>query len=348
MRVLQAMGAGGPGGAERMFSRLCAGLARRGLAQRVVVRHGAHCRDDLRRGGIEPVELAFGGLLDFATRRRIGREIAAFRPDVVLTWMNRATRFCPPPSPPRRRRRFVHVARLGGYYDMKYYRRCDHLVGNTEDLRDYFIRHGWPAERAHYLPNFVDDAAAPPVPRRDLDTPADAPLLLALGRLHGNKAFDVLIEALPSLPGAWLWLAGTGPEAGNLKARAARLGVRDRVRFLGWRDDTAALLAAADLLVVPSRHEPLGNVVLEGFAHGVPVVAAAAAGPASLIRDDANGLLVPVDDSDALAAALGRLIGDPHLRSDLAASARADFRAAFTEDAVCARYLEFFDAVAGR
>jgi glycosyltransferase involved in cell wall biosynthesis len=241
---------------------------------------------------------------------------------------------------------FVHVARMGGYYDMKYYRHCDHLVGNTQDIRDYFIRQGWPAERAHYLPNFIDAHPAPAVDRASLQTPEDAPLIVALGRLHPNKAFDVLLHAVAETPGVWLWIAGSGPEDFNLKGLAAQLGIANRVRFLGWRNDVAALLAASTVLAVPSRHEPLGNVVLEGWAHGVPVIAAEAVGPAALIADGDDGLLVPVDDADALADAFRRVLDSSDLRARVVAGGKARYETEFTEQAVCGRYIAFFEQVA--
>src|SRR3546814_11074829 len=97
----------------------------------------------------------------------------------------------------------------------------------------------------------------------------------------------------------WLWLAGEGPRRRALMQQAARLGLGDRVRFLGWRDDVAALLRAADVFLCPSRHEPPGNVVIEAWAHGTPVVAAASQGPRPLIEDGTTGLLVALDDADA-------------------------------------------------
>src|SRR5258708_14680077 len=121
--------------------------------------------------------------------------------------------------------------------------------------------------------------SAAPVARAALDTPEDVPLALALGRLHSNKAFDVLIEALARAPGIHLWLAGEGPARAQLESRAARLAVSNRVRFLCWREDAPALLATADMLVCPSRHEPLGHVVVEAWAAGPPRGAAASAGP---------------------------------------------------------------------
>ncbi len=153
-RVLQAIAGAEHGGAEAFFTRLVLALDRAGLEQRVVMRRHAGRAATLRSGGVEPVELPFGGALDFFTARGLRREIAAFRADVVLTWMSRASRLCPAG-------RFIHVGRLGGYYDLKYYRRCGHLIANTRAIVDYMVRSGWPAERAHHLPNFASAATAP-------------------------------------------------------------------------------------------------------------------------------------------------------------------------------------------
>ena len=339
VRVLQTMAGAHQGGAEAFFTRLVVALAGAGLDQHAVIRRHEGRAGVLRDAGVLVSEVRFGGPLDLRSGPSLKREIDRFRPDVVLSWMNRATRSCP-------RGGFVHCARLGGYYKLKNYRHCRHLIANTRGIVRYLIDQGWPAQRAHYLPNFVAAGAAAAVSRGSLDTPADAPLLLALGRLHQNKAFDVLIDALAAIPGAWLWLAGAGPLEGELKTQAGRRGVGDRVRFLGWRDDVAALFAAADVFVCPSRHEPLGNVVLEAWAHGVPVVATADGGPAELIRDQSDGLLVPVDNAALLAQAIDRVIGDQRLADDLAAAGRASHAADYGEDAVVRRYLDFFEQVA--
>jgi glycosyltransferase involved in cell wall biosynthesis len=327
------------GGAEAFFVRLAGALQRADVPQRVAIRRDPERSAALRAQAIDPVELRFGGWLDFATGFALRRLVREWRPRIVLTWMNRATAAMP-------RGDFVHAARLGGYYDLKYYRRCDHLIGNTPDIVDYLVRQGWPAVRAHYLPNFVDAAPVAAANRADAATAADAPLMLAAGRLHRNKGLDVLIDALADVPGAVLWLAGDGPERAALARRASDRGVDARIRFLGWRDDLPALFAAADLFVCPSRHEPLGNVVIEAWAHGTPVVAAASQGPSGLIRDGENGLLVPVDDASALARAIATALDDPALRARLAAAGRAAHARDFSEAAVVAQYRAFFDRIA--
>jgi glycosyltransferase involved in cell wall biosynthesis len=335
---MQIMAGARVGGAEAFFERLVPALARAGLEQRAVIRCHAERAARLEAGGVAVVQAPFRRRFDFATQRALAHEIADFRPDLVLSWMSRGAARVPAVSVP-------HVARLGGYYDLKAYRGCDHLIGNTRDIVDDLVARGWPSARAHYLPNFVEAARRPAQPRAKLDTPEGAPLLLALGRLHANKAFDVLLRALALVPDARLWLAGEGPEDRSLRRLAQELDVHDRVRFLGWRSDVPALLAACDILVCPSRHEPLGNVVLEGWAQERPVVAAAAQGPGALIAGEETGLLVPRDEPQALAAAVMRLIGDPALRERLAAKGQAAYQAEFTEETVVGRYLELFEAL---
>ncbi|MEK7245641.1 MAG: glycosyltransferase, partial [Pseudomonadota bacterium] len=172
-----------------------------------------------------------------------------------------------------------------------------------------------------------------------------APLLLAMGRLHENKGFDVLIEAVARLPGVYLWIAGEGPRYADLEARAQQLFVKPRVRFLGWRDDAPALFAACDVFVCPSRHEPLGNVVIEAWAQGVPVVATESRGPAALVRHGETGLLVPVDDARALAHAIQQLLADREQAARLGRAGRSAFEQRFTEAIVARQYLDFFHKV---
>lgn len=335
MKVLQTMAGAEHGGAENFFTRLAVALQRAGVNQRVVIRADAARAETLRRAGVYPREVRFGGPLDVRSRWTLRREINEFKPDIVFSWMNRAAAMCP-------QGKFIHVGRLGGYYKMKYYRHCDHLVANTEDIAGYLARNGWPEEKIHYLPNFVHAGGAKPIGREKFYTPYKAPLILAMGRLHENKAFDVLLDAVARVPDVYLWLAGDGPLRGALEAQAEKLGIKPRVRFLGWRSETGPLLAAADIFVCPSRREPLGNVVIEAWAHGVPVVAADSLGPGILIEQGRNGLLVPVDDVAAMAGALRSLVSDAGLAQGLAEQGYAAYQASFTEEIVVAKYIDFF------
>ncbi len=340
MRVIHVMAGARNGGAEAFFERLVPALARTGLDQRAVIRRHGERAAGLEATGVPVIQLPFGRRFDITTRPALKREVARFQPDLVLAWMSRAASLFPAGAA-------LHAARLGGAYNLKYYRGCDHLIGNTRDLVAHFIDQGWPPEKAHYLPNFAVAEHAPPLDRDTLATPAAAPLLLGLGRFHRDKGFDLLIRALALLPEAWLWLAGEGPEQAALEKLAGVSGVTRRVRFLGWRRDVSALIAAADLVVCPSRREPFGNVVIEAWALGRPVVAADADGPRALMGAGETGLLVPRGDHVALAGAIAALFDAPALGARLAAGGRAAYEAEFTEPAVVRRYLELFERLTG-
>ncbi len=343
-RVLHAMAGAPVGGAEESFTRLACALARRGVASYALMRPDAARAARLREAGLEVAEARFGGPLDLATPRKMRRAIDAWKPDIVVTWMNRATAHCP-----RRRGgdRFVHVGYPHGYYAPKYYRRCDRLFVTTEDMARFYREAGWPADRIDIVPNFAPEIAAEPVKRASLATPEDAKLLLALGRLHVNKGFDTLIRALAALPGHYLWLAGSGPRDAELRRLAAELGVADRIRFLGWRTDAPALLAACDAFVCSSRHEPFGNIILEAWAARAPIVAAASEGPGALIAEGESGLLVPVDDAAALAAAIARVTADPAFAACLAAGGRTAYERGYTEEAVARHTIAVLARIAG-
>ncbi len=148
--------------------------------------------------------------------------------------------------------------------------------------------------------------------------------LLYVGRLDGRKGIDVAIDALARLPGAVLTVVGGGDpgEDARLRARAARLGVEERVRWEGQRSRAALLeaYAACDAVLFPVRwEEPWGLVPLEAMARGRPVVASGRGGSGEYLRDGENCLLSPAGDAEALAACVRRLAAEPALRARLRA-----------------------------
>lgn len=336
MSVLHLLGTAGDGGAETYFVDLLTALSRAGVAEAAAIRAHAGREAALKAAHVPVSTLRFGGPVDLFTRSRVAGFARRQDTALALAWMNRAARHTPKGP-------WGRIGRLGGYYNLKYYAGFDELVANTEDIADWIVAQGWPAGKVRCIPNF---AGAPPkstpIDRASLETPQDAPLLLAMGRLHESKAHDVALHALTRLPGAFLWIAGVGPMDAKLRAMAQALQVADRVRFLGWRTDPSALYRAADVCVFPSRYEPLGNVVIQAWAHGLPVVAAASQGPKALIREGQDGLLVPIDDADALAAGVRRVLAETALRHDLAARGLARVEADFSEAAVVARWQALF------
>jgi glycosyltransferase involved in cell wall biosynthesis len=341
LRVVHMMAGAKVGGAEAFFMRLVGALAERGLTQHVITRDYPDLMAFFDDKGVPVTKAAFRGVLDLKTRLRIRETLASVKPHLVMTWMSRATQFCPKGD-------YTVAARLGGYYDLKYYQKADYLIGNTQDLQDYFQAQGWSSDYTAYLPNFVSPPnQSPAADRRYFDTPKDVPLFLTFGRLHAHKAFDVLIRAMTMVPDAYLWIGGEGPEEAALRTLVAELGLTQRVRFLGWQKETSPFYKACDVYVCPSRIEPLGNVILEAWIHEKPVVAAKSAGPLGLITPGQNGLLVPLEDHAALARALTEMLTLPEQTKTMARSGRQTYDARFSEDAVVAQYLSFFERVKG-
>ena len=324
--------AGAPeGGAELFFERLVPALTRAGDEVLPIVRGRARAAR-LRAAGMAPVRLPFAGTLDIVTRPLLHRQLRRFAPHVTFAWMGRAAGHAPAGP-------FVLVGRLGGPYSLTRFMHCDHLVANTPTLAAWIEAQGWPAARTHYLPNFVPDLVN--IAPARLPVPPGARTILAMGRLHRDKGFDLLLGAVARLPGLHAVIAGDGPERGPLRALAARAGIADRVHFLGWRADTGALLAACDLLVCPSRREPLGNQVLEAFSAGRPIVAAMAEGPAWLLDQGRRGILVAVESAVALAAGIEGMLGDPVMAARFAQAGRACYSEQFAEQVVVARWQAF-------
>lgn len=332
LRVAHVMAGAAEGGAELFFERLCVASHQEGAAILPVIRRNPARAARLRKAGLHPVELGFGPPLDLLTRPRLRRALATFAPDLVVGWMNRANQHMPDGP-------WLRVGRLGGYYDPRYYRGCDHLVGNTQGIVRWLREQGWAEERTHYLPNFVDDFAdTQPASRAALGLPASGKLLLGLGRLHTDKGFDIAIRALALLPEAVLAIAGSGPELAALRSLANRENVADRVHFLGWRDDPGALLKAADLFVCSSRIEPLGNMVIEAWSASCALVALAADGPRELVADGRTGFVTPLEDAVSLAEAIATLLRDGPRARAFAAAGRKEFERAFARAPVLAAW----------
>lgn len=217
---------------------------------------------------------------------------------------------------------------------------CSTIV--TEDLAERFGYEG-----AVVVPNGVElgAGAADPVAAAD----AAEPVLLAVGRVEHVKGFDLLLEAFAASPlaeRARLTIVGDGSELAELRRRARTLGVEDRVSFPGMLgpDAVAEALAAATVVVVPSRKEAASIVVLEAWRAGRPVVGTVLGGPRTLLTDGVDGLLVDPRDAGALADAIGSLLDAPDLAAALGAAGRREVER-YTWEAVVDRYDDVYERV---
>jgi glycosyltransferase involved in cell wall biosynthesis len=191
------------------------------------------------------------------------------------------------------------------------------------------------------IPNALPDAAfaaAAPV----LPVISGEVRVVMIARMNDPaKRHDIFLQAAARLAAKHLKLefilVGDGPLRPGLEAMAAKLGLRERVIFLGERHDIPAVLAASAISVLPSMSESLSNSIMESMAAGVPVVACRAGGNDELICDGENGFLVPTADAEALAERIDTLVQQPELRKSLGVTARQDARR-FSVERVCGEY----------
>jgi glycosyltransferase involved in cell wall biosynthesis len=340
MRVMHVMAGAEEGGAENIMLESVLALGEAGHAQHVVTRPDNAFRiEKFKEAGIGVDTAGFNNAWPFSTRRTLASAIEAFKPDVIEYWMGRAGQFAPAEHKAR------SIAWYGGYYKLARFKTCDWHVGLTIDLLRHIREQGVSDDRSAIIHTYADFQGAEPVSRASLSTPERAPVALSLARLHQKKGLDTLLEAACRLPDLYVWIAGEGPLEAELKAQSARLGLDHRVRFLGWRNDRGALLAACDVVAFPSRYEPFGTVTVDAWAASRPLVAADAVGPAAYVKDGVNGLLVAKNDVDALASALGRVVYDKTLAQKLVAGGRASYEAQFTKAAFQRDSLAFYEQV---
>ena len=135
---------------------------------------------------------------------------------------------------------------------------------------------------------------------------------------------------------------GEGQERQNLSKLATELGVEKRVKFLGWVEEPIHYIKASDAFVMPSRHEPLGNALLEAWQAKVPTVSTKSEGPTWYMRDKIDGILTEIDDVEQMALALKKLIKDKDLRDFYVKNASDRLKKMFDEQAVVDAYLKVF------
>ena len=180
--------------------------------------------------------------------------------------------------------------------------------------------------------------------RREIGLENGGPMLLSVGRLVYQKGHEYLVHAMPQVlrryPRAKAVICGEGALRPDLERQIGELGLQSSVKLLGNRNDVGPFLASADLFVLPSRWEGLPVALLEAMGAGLPVVATRVEGVDEVVEDERQGLLVPPEDSDALASALLQLIGDPQLRSRMGEAARRRIQAHYTLDIMCDKYFK--------
>ncbi len=321
--------------AEAYAAAIILSLHAAGIHQHVVVSKDISRINELKRANIHILSRVTFVSFRLWQRLMLRWLIWRTKADIIQCWTRQDVAIVPPCKT-------VVIGWFSSYYDPKYFGRCDYLIGATKGLMAHMMRRGVIDKRSHFIPQFSTLTALPPINRGLLSTPKDARVLLMLSPLHPEKRPNTLLQALSHLSEAYIWFAGEGPLRQELENLARSLDLLERVRFLGHRSDPSALLRAADVCVLPSRHELFGTVILEAWSTGTPLVACRSLCAEAYIEDGVNGLLVPIDDPHKLAAALRRVLSDENLRRRLIAQGYATYIKNYTREAITQQWIQLY------
>ncbi len=344
------------GGGERGFLQLIRSLPAEGWTVSVAAHPGGLFEVQARAAGAEFLGMDMSSRAGLATIVRLWRLVRTGRFTVVHSQGARADFFarmalCLVPGV-----RLVStvqmpvdgftVSRVRGsvyrFFDRLARPRVDRFIVVSQALKRRLVESwGLPEARVALIHSGVETDRLVPASgsddgrrlRLELGLAEHARLVCAVGRLVWQKGFEHLLAALPGLlalvPEVGLAIVGEGPLRADLEARARRLGIGERVRFLGFRSDVPSLLRGCDVLVLPSLQEGFPMITLEAMALGVPIVATDIEGVVEQLDHDREALLVPAGEPKALTEALLLLLQDSALGRRLGDAARRRVVGAF-------------------
>jgi glycosyltransferase involved in cell wall biosynthesis len=337
------------GGGERGFLQLIRSLPGEGWSVSVAAHPGGLFEVQARAAGAEFLGMDMSSRAGLATIVRLWRLVRTGRFTVVHSQGARADFFARMASLVVPDVRLVSTVQMPvdgfavsrvrssvyRFFDRLARPRVDRFIVVSQALKRRLVESwGVPEARVALIHNGVETDRLVPTSdsddgrrlRQELGLPEHARLLCAVGRLVWQKGFEHLLLALPGVlarvPEVGLAIVGEGPQRAELEARARRLGLAERVRFLGFRSDVPSLLRGCDVLAVPSLQEGFPMITLEAMALGVPIVATDIEGVAEQLDHDREALLVPPGEPRALTGALLALLQDAALGRRLGEAAR--------------------------
>ena len=337
LRIALMIECDGPGGAELMMLELAKELRARGHTVLPVGLSAGTGWLGARfvAAGFEPASFELRRPLDLAAVRALTTILRDFRADVVHSHEFTMAIYG---AAAAKRANARHVITMHGglYYAAAWRRRAAlrwamrrsaSLVGVSVATASALQRIlGIDRSKVHVVPNGIPLRTGVRAKlRSELGLAPGELLIVSVGNLYPVKGHAVLIDALARLRDRTGWrlaIAGRGEEEGRLRAQAATAGIGERVHLLGFRDDVADILAAADLFTMPSLSEGLPLALVEAMSFGLPVVVTGVGGVPEVVTDGAEGMLVPPSDAGALAAALGALLADAPRRQKMGEAAR--------------------------
>jgi glycosyltransferase involved in cell wall biosynthesis len=330
------------GGGEHWIVTVAKRLSERGWQATVAGREGGELIRRAREVGLDTVAWPYRRDFDPATFAAAGRFLRAKTPDVVLVTTGRDIRTV---GCAARLRGLPVVWRMGPLPKHSWLHRItgqwvvDHVIAPSQYVGGKLARFPWLRGKVTVINNGIETRAEPSAAkiaaaRAELGVGEAERLVLYLGRLLHAKGVDILLRAYSAVnnchPDAKLLLVGTGPERETLRRMVRELKLEEKVVFMGFTDDPSTVLSACDVLVLPSRSETFGFVLLEAMMFRKPIVASRVGGIPEVTGDDA-AILVDPGEPTALGTALSDLLGDPIKRESLGNAGLKRVRELFLE-----------------
>lgn len=334
IRVLEAITPSRIAGAETFVADLCKSLAESDTQVTLFCPAGRAFVEFAARRGLASVNWRTVGKADPLTVLRLARLIKARRIDIVHTHLSTASLLGAFAARISGRPVVAHVHSLNTPTCFRY---STALIAVAEAVKRHLTARGMDERKIHVVHNGVDLDKFTPIPvpeaKSRLGHDPEAPLLGIFRRLSAEKGHLTALRAMPTLLRRWpntcLVLAGEGEELTTLKRSAAALGIADRVRFQGFVPDVRELMSACDVVMLPSLREGLPLAAIEAMALERPVVATPAGGLAEAVADGDTGFIVPANDPEALAQAVGRILEDRPLARQMGKRGRERVAAHF-------------------
>jgi glycosyltransferase involved in cell wall biosynthesis len=357
-------------GTESHMLDLVRGLRREGVDVSFICPVPSPLAEKAGANRLKVIPLPAGGLIDWAAIRTLRRLLRSGRIDILHAHNGRTALLSAIAVCLARRGHFIpaqhflepsHVSYRGAkaiFYRLAHHwvnGKASHLLASSGAIREAMLARGdAPAERITFNPVGIeapDSRLLEPRAqvRQELGIDNDAPLLVCVARLEAEKDIDVLVEAMSHVvqahPTAKCIVAGEGSLKQQLLDQIHKSGLEDVVRLLGFRSDVPSLIAASDLLVLPSRAEPFGLVLLEAMALCKPVVATRAGGPTEIVVEGETGMLVPPQEPEPLAQAISHLLANPRAAREMGHRGSERFYDRYTTERMSKVVLDVYQQV---
>ncbi len=352
-------------GGEQQMCYLALGLEQRGHIAHLVCRPGSECESRAKELGLTVHPIRIRGDIDVRAARRIARLIDGLGIDIAhahtarahlpVVWAKSLSKR--PLATVVHRRVDFSIHKLPfGLSGLKYRSGVDRFIAVTAAVKRQMIKDGIKADLIDVIHSGADlsrfaGSECTPGLREELGIPEGARVIGNVGFLVGHKDHANLLHAatkvLKRFPEAFFVVIGEGELRGELEALARSLGILDSVSLPGFRRDVPACLKEFEVFCLSSWGEGIGGVVLEAMASRLPVVSTRAGGLDEVVRDGENGLLVPVRDSDALAAALCRMLSDHDASQRMAVAGHETVKQDFSVDRMVERTITVYERILG-